>query len=353
LTTAAPRNLPSLTALRGPAALCVFVFHVGLLWGAPKRGLVAPFLQLGPIGVSSFFVLSGFVLTWSHRDGGVPTAFWQNRFARVWPAHAAALLVALVLVVRLDQPRPWWAFAAQLLLVNTWLPIPRLIGTFNTVCWSLAVEALFYALFPWIVRALPRTTRALWVLLAACVAGVVGWELLAPRLLSGHAPLTVIWSIYWFPPARLPELVAGMALARLVAAGRVPRIPVAVAGVLWLGAAALVLRVPIGLLYGGLTLVPTLLLLSAAAQRDMAAGRNLLAWRPLVWAGEVSYAFYLVHNLVLGTLHEVLDPLSGVEVVPVAGFGFCVAAFAAWVLHDTVEVPARNRLRAVQTGKVG
>jgi peptidoglycan/LPS O-acetylase OafA/YrhL len=103
--------------------------------------------------------------------------------------------------------------------------------------------------------------------------------------------------------------------------------------------------VPIGLLYGGLTLVPTLVLLAAAAQRDIAGGRSLLAWRPVVWAGEVSYAFYLVHNLVLGTLKVKLDPPPiGVEIVPVAAFALAVSVVAAWALHAAIEVPARERL---------
>jgi peptidoglycan/LPS O-acetylase OafA/YrhL len=344
LSDPAPRALPSLTGLRGPAALWVFLFHVGLHWGAPKTGPLAPFLQLGPVGVSSFFVLSGFVLTWSRRRDRPAATFWRNRFARVWPAHAAALAVAVVLVVWLDQPGPWWALVAQLLLVNTWLPIPLLIGSYSSVCWSLSVEAFFYGLLPAIVRRLPRGTAALWALLAGCVALVVGWELAAPHVLEGRAPLTIIWAIYWLPPVRVPELVAGMVLARLVMTGRVPRIPVTVAAVVWLGAASFVLRVPIGLLYGGLTLVPTLALLAAAAQRDIAGRSSVLAWRPVVWAGEISFGFYLVHNLVLGTLQVKLDPPVGIEVVPVAAFGFAVSLAAAWALHEAIELPARERL---------
>jgi peptidoglycan/LPS O-acetylase OafA/YrhL len=337
--------LPSLTGLRGPAALFVFLFHVRLLWGVPRTGGATPWFLLGPIGVSSFFVLSGFVLTWSHRDGQPSMTFWRNRFARVWPAHAAALVVAVPLAVWTAQDTPWWAFLAQLGLVNPWLPIPRLIGTFNTVCWSLGVEAFFYALFPFVLRALPRRVAALWAVLVVCVALVVGWEIAVPYLVTGRAPLTGVWAVYWFPPVRLPELVAGMALARLVAARAVPGVPLVAAVAAWFGAAWFVRDLPQGLLYGGLTLVPTLAVLAAAARRDVAGRWSLLATRPVVWAGEVSFAFYLVHDLVLVVLRLEVGELVGVEVVPVALFGFAVSVVAAWLLHEVVEVPARRLLR--------
>jgi peptidoglycan/LPS O-acetylase OafA/YrhL len=97
------RNLPSLTALRALAALAVFGFHgVGLLamFGRGHLGRDAgKFFAAGPTGVSFFFLLSGFVLTWSHRGEAcrsrrplpqAPQSFWRQRAARNQPAYFAA-----------------------------------------------------------------------------------------------------------------------------------------------------------------------------------------------------------------------------------------------------------------------
>lgn len=79
---AAPRpravRLPSLTGMRFPAALLVFLFHVSLPagWLMPGDANSTLFARLveqaGGVGVTFFFVLSGFVLTWSAREGTRP-----------------------------------------------------------------------------------------------------------------------------------------------------------------------------------------------------------------------------------------------------------------------------------------
>jgi peptidoglycan/LPS O-acetylase OafA/YrhL len=47
------------------------------------------------VGVSSFFALSGFVLTWSLRAADTKRAFYRRRFARVYPLHFLTLLFAV------------------------------------------------------------------------------------------------------------------------------------------------------------------------------------------------------------------------------------------------------------------
>src|SRR6202008_2295743 len=83
-------RLPSLTGLRFVAAFGVFGLHayslVKLTDPIARRGAQLLF-DAGDLGVSFFFVLSGFVLTWSARPGRGPLRFWQGRIARIWPAY--------------------------------------------------------------------------------------------------------------------------------------------------------------------------------------------------------------------------------------------------------------------------
>ena len=86
-TTERRDRLPSLTQLRWVAAFLVFLAHarnLGLFGTGDLGRRYAPWaFGGGSIGVSLFFVLSGFVIAWSARPHDRPTAFWLRRFARI------------------------------------------------------------------------------------------------------------------------------------------------------------------------------------------------------------------------------------------------------------------------------
>src|SRR4051794_11942901 len=88
--------LPSLTGLRFIAALAVVAWHA-----RPDHipGLLQPLFTSAQSGVAFFFLLSGFVLTWSSRRDDTPRSFYWRRVARVVPNHVVTWLVALVLAV--------------------------------------------------------------------------------------------------------------------------------------------------------------------------------------------------------------------------------------------------------------
>src|SRR5690606_41368269 len=93
-------RLPSLTGLRFFAAFLVFLFHLSLLdaysTDGEGHGPFASALRNGGwAGVTFFFILSGFVLTWSVRDGDTPRAFWAPRLGKLLPNHGVAFFPAL------------------------------------------------------------------------------------------------------------------------------------------------------------------------------------------------------------------------------------------------------------------
>src|SRR5262245_62142748 len=74
-------RVESLTGLRWWAAFFVFCHHMTNLAPLP----IYDFLKYGTSGVTFFFVLSGFVLTWSARPGTKIRTFYRRRFARIFP----------------------------------------------------------------------------------------------------------------------------------------------------------------------------------------------------------------------------------------------------------------------------
>jgi peptidoglycan/LPS O-acetylase OafA/YrhL len=125
-------QLETLTALRFIAALLVFGMHAEQIL---ELG-VAP-LGIGFVGVSFFFVLSGFVLTWSHRHGEGVGAFYWHRFARVWPLATLTTLLLIAL------GSPHGSVLLDLALLHGW-GTGRMIGVAaNPPSWSLGTEAFF------------------------------------------------------------------------------------------------------------------------------------------------------------------------------------------------------------------
>ncbi|MEU2060363.1 acyltransferase [Streptomyces sp. NPDC013455] len=341
--SASPPSLPSLTGLRWMAALLVFGLHVhnfGYFGGTGGR-LMSWGFGAGATGVSFFFVLSGFVLTWSARPRDRALAFWRRRLARIYPVHLATLAVALVMAYTLTRqapPTPKQALANVLLLHSWWHPWWQ---TLNPVSWSLACEAFFYAAFPALILLLRRLgaggSTALGALSAASVL-VLAWA-------DAHHWWTQ--SVYSFPAARLPEFVLGAVTARLVVLGRWRGPGLEVSLALAIIGYFLVPQVTPGYSATVCTIVGFALLIPAAAVADLHGLPSVWRRRRMVRLGELSFAFYMVHLLVLRAATTLLGtkPHFGV----LAGLAVTAALFAvslalSWVLYEGVERPARRLL---------
>ncbi|MEU1462787.1 acyltransferase [Streptomyces sp. NPDC005727] len=335
--------LPSLTGLRWVAALLVFGLHVnnfGYFGGEPGRIVLWGF-GAGATGVSFFFVLSGFVLTWSARPHDRAPAFWRRRIARVYPVHLVTLGIALLMAYALPhQARPTSGQAlSNLLLVHSWWR--PWWQTLNPVSWSLACEAFFYAAFPLLFLLLRRLgARGATVLGALSVVAV----LVLARADAHHWTEQALYSM---PAARLPEFVLGAVTARLVLLGRWRGPGLEAALALAVIGYFLVPQVTPGYPATVCTIAGFALLIPAAAVADLRGLPSLWRRRRLVRLGELSFAFYMIHLLVLRAGTQLLGTkphfglLAGLAVTAVA---FTVSLALSWVLYEAVERPARRLL---------
>ncbi len=238
----------------------------------------------------------------------------------------------------------------NLLLVQSWSPSPEVYFGLNTVSWSLSCEAFFYLLFPWLLRGLVRLdTRALW---PAAVA-LAGLTCCLPLVTTGWSEPTAYWFLYVLPVTRLAEFCLGMALARIVATGRWPRVPAWAAGLLLVGAYAAIGQLPVRFGYVAATVVPLALLIPALATADLTGRRTLWSTRWAVLLGEVSFAFYMVHQLVIRFAAKALHiPVAGApdwstaKVLAVEAAVLVAALAGAAMLWRVVERPLNDRLRA-------
>ncbi|MFI1890328.1 acyltransferase family protein [Streptomyces jumonjinensis] len=356
--TAFSARLPALTGLRFIAAAMVFFYHA--LWQRfftseeHQSTAHSLFYQGGWAGVSFFFILSGFILTWSVRPGDTVPAFLRRRFFKIYPLHLVTFAAALGLAAWLT-PVPLAVGDAILnaLLMQSWSPDIMVRSSFNAVAWSLSCEVLFYALFPLLIRLINRIRpERLWGWAAAVVAMVFAVPLLA-RLLPDQAPLPPVnvtvsemWLVYQFPGTRLLDFVFGILLARIVLERR--RLPFSFGGSLALTVAAYALApmFPSGYYPVAVMLVPLGLLVASCAAETSAGARTLLSSRVMVRLGEVSFAFYMTHALVLTYGHRLLgqnESWSAPGAIGVLALLFGATLLLSWLLFTLVEGPVMRR----------
>jgi peptidoglycan/LPS O-acetylase OafA/YrhL len=177
-------SLPALTGLRYVAAMHVVLYHYLMTVPAYRNHepqWLKNLLAAAPSSVSLFFVLSGFILTYNYlnRENKLAVSqkeFWGARFARVYPIYFLGILAYLPIALAryfsgtgltvVDVgPGPAFAISGVLtvLMLQCWTSV---FVAWNPPCWSVSVEAFYYATFP---RVAPRIcswsqVRRLWTL---------------------------------------------------------------------------------------------------------------------------------------------------------------------------------------------
>jgi peptidoglycan/LPS O-acetylase OafA/YrhL len=384
-------QLDALTSVRFFAALHVVLYHSQSILASflPGPRWLHNVIESGPVSVGLFFVLSGFILAYTHlgppEEGRLRRRpFWVARFARVYPVYFLGLVVAAPLAVRgflRGGATPVW-FAAVLAnvleLVQAWSP--QFALAWNAPGWSLSAEAFFYLLFPFVAPKLwPLRGRGL------LLALLVFWGLaqVAPALyalappggwLGGRGPPPAFWTaamnglpyvrwetpwyalIQYNPLTRLPEFLFGVALGRLYLLHDAPARYPAAWSLAAAGAAAALLAVLAGasaalrhslFFHNGLLTPLYGVLVYGLARSRRTALSGALSLRPLVVLGEASYALYILHVPLLDILTEIGRhlPSGSVPALPFFAAYLGAALLASLVVLRRVEEPARRLLR--------
>jgi peptidoglycan/LPS O-acetylase OafA/YrhL len=167
-------KLEQLTFTRYVAALSVVFFHYGGQVFPANLPLLHPVLTAGPIAVSYFYVLSGFIMAIAYYRPGNPKPFPRNRYwlarvARIYPVYLIALLL---MVAAKHQGNGGDPITLMLSLTMTQAWVPGYPLTLNAPGWSLSVEAFFYLVFPLLMVAAKRHH-----LTALAIASGIFWAL--------------------------------------------------------------------------------------------------------------------------------------------------------------------------------
>jgi len=317
----------------------VLLFHAGLGFSG------------GYVGVDVFFVISGFLITGlilKEQDNGTfrLADFWARRIRRILPAAvlmvAAVLLAGFALLLPADyESLGKSAITQQLMLSNVYFW--RNTGYFSGPAelmpllhtWSLAVEEQFYVGYPFLLIILARLTRKtrMWCLLVLATVSLAA---------SQYGVLHHTSAAFFLLPARAWELLVGGLICFAPAPTRIP--PRVLAALSWLSAAAILFA---GLLFDAKTRFPGVsallpcggaAILIYANACHMTFPASILAAKPVVTVGRMSYSLYLWHWPLFAFSRYVFGPKLGLPVV-LSLLAACFAlAFLSWRF---VEIPLR------------
>lgn len=288
--------LQSLQALRFIFACLIFCFHFPI-------GTYEPlFAEGGGIGVSFFLVLSGFVMSLGYANKVKQTTFrWSDfmlkRLIKLWPLHLLCLLIWIGAAYM-----AWGSKDIHLLpllgnafLLQSWFPIKEMEG--NSVAWCLSTLIFFYAVYPVLAKLEMKRLIALFVLHFLLIS------LLSYTLIPSHLQE---WYWYKFPPTRILDFILGMILYHLyikldkaklpsLVYRDVPPIIFFAIGLFIIHGKTNLMELSGRVFY----LASAVTILSYALFERKYGIPSWLKFKFLLYLGEISFSFYMIHNLAI------------------------------------------------------
>ena len=349
-----PPDLRALTTLRFLAALWVVLYTA---WPHLDVSFVPVAVTKGYLGVETFFVLSGFILSHVYLEAAGEQRFsyggflWA-RLARVYPLHLVTLfgmiglgVAATVAGLSIDASlTDWRALPAHLTMTHAWGLAPS--SAFNHPSWSISAEWFAYLSFPayafvaWRLKDRP--------VVATILAAVVALGIYAAfQPLAGFSLTEATFR--WGALRNVPCFLLGCALYLIYR-----RAPIPHAGLVALfSGAGVIISASLGLWDPITVLFAGGLILALGSLANEKAG--VLASPFGVYLGEISYSIYMVCAPVLLVMTNVAARLTGADdkrfhIIVWLGVVAAIPV-AAMLTYHLVERPARTALRGLAKRK--
>jgi peptidoglycan/LPS O-acetylase OafA/YrhL len=347
------RNIPALDGFRALAIALVIVDHYHLV-NVPNMGL-------GATGVTLFFVLSGFLITWllleeDRKFGGVSLkAFYQRRFLRIFPGFYTQWLIQVAIRLAAHKAKHWPEMLSAFFYCSNYyagvFDPPNMALLFT---WSLAAEEQFYLLWPSLFSRFRTRLKPLTRILGGLIACALILRIVIYTLL--HAKLRYLYSAF---ECRMDSMLFGCLTAVLIRRGALDRIrsvicfhscaPALTIGA-FAGAIGLEVVAPKPFAYtAGLSvdaILAAILLIQLITFHAEPAWKWIDA-RPLRFLGRISYSLYLYHLLVRDVVRRVGErwPYVAQQIIELAAM-VLVASLSYYLIERPLIRRKKYRLPA-------
>ncbi|MHB1677806.1 MAG: acyltransferase family protein [Sulfuriferula sp.] len=345
--------IPSLDGIRAIAILIVFLSHAGL-------GGIIP----GGLGVTTFFFLSGYLITTLLRREYEKnnfidfSHFYMRRMLRIWPNFYLVLFTGSLLTVLGAMPGQisWMPFIAQVLQFTNYYSIYHGgMGTMagSGVFWSLAVEEHFYFLFPFLYLILLRlglTGRQQFLTLILLCLAILAWRYYLVTVMGGSET-----RIYYASDTRFDSILFGCALG-VYKNPKMDYIDSSDKRLKYVHLPLALLLLFFTLIYRSELFRETLryslqgialyTLFVIAIRFPQWGVIRLLNHRWARFAGTLSYSFYLIHFSVITSIGYWF---KGKNVIMLSVVSFFCSFLLAYIIYIAVEIPLSRYRRKLSS----
>ena len=205
-------RLDQLTFTRFIAALGIVMFHFlehnNYIY---DNSYVNFLVSKANVGVSYFFVLSGFVMMIAYHKGPVsPADYYFKRLVRIYPIYFLSLAAYVVYQLLSHQHVTWLEFVLNAFTIQAW--VPTLALSLNFPGWSISNEFFFYAVFPFLLNIVYKRIPFRWCAAGGFIIWVIS-QIIAFKLNGQLDSLNnrIVWNnlLYYFPILHLNEFLIG------------------------------------------------------------------------------------------------------------------------------------------------
>lgn len=366
-------EIRALTGLRGLAAMLIVVHHFGLLVLPLRSTIVGPSLgKCGLLGMSVFFVLSGFVIHYNYARNisagrqGV-RGFSIARFARLYPLYIVFVLANfafnLTISTEYVTTLPYY-----LLSIQSWIysihygQVLAVSQMYANNAWSISTEIGLYLLFVplamWGKFGTPSVRKGLAIIVVAIIGRIVfvrlsvlyGGDFLQNSFGASPSLAPDQWLIFFSPYGRVFEFLAGVGLSEVWSARAVQgRARVVAMGLGVLACAYIVASFLDGAAYSlPRVFSPNAVHMGYAVSVPLAIFAICLNGKFLCgavarWIGEISYSLYLVHGVMI-PLFSGTDSAAGYVMKAIVFFAMVIVV--ATLAHVYLEMPAQKAIKS-------
>ena len=346
--------LNSLTSLRFFFALAVFLSHLtfvqtDLKWYNWLKNKV--FFE-GYVGVGFFFILSGFVLALNYQKKIInnPNFSFKNfyiaRIARIYPLHVLMFAVMIPYVI-IHQLFGWDKAVLNFFLLQSFIPDKAYYFTINNVSWSISTEFFFYLMFPFYVIWLYKFKWLKYALFALTIPLLIYFE---PKI-AGNGNLEK--GIYYINPiVRSLDFILGIILCQVYQSIKDKPISYLKGSIFEFGALALLIGffaihedIQRAFRYGIYYWIPILCIVMVFALQKGFFSR-ILQNRVLVYLGEISFGFYMIHMAVIKYGNYIVP--QGNDFIKI-GVYFIIALILSVLCFEYFEKPLAKKIKNVLT----
>lgn len=348
-------RLEQLTFTRFLAAVPIVIFHYGqnvYPFNLPALNII--FSQAN-IGVSYFFILSGFIMVVAYGNSGKlnPAEYFRNRFARIYPLVVVSVIPFLFAAVFLSGKSSLPDALLNLSTLQAWIPEKALAGNFPL--WSITVEIFFYLCFPLLVNRFYSKYSLVKVICVITAIWLVSF--FTQQFFIAHYKATGFTSVvsgllYYFPVLHLNQFLVGN-LAGLIflkrqqtATGRFDLHIIVIVLILLL---LLNYKLPVSYHNGFLAIVFAPLVFFLAANTELIS--KIFKTRLFVFLGEISFGIYMLQVPVFQIIDEIITALRLNLYMSMESqfyFKLSLLIVVASFCYIYIEKPVRERIKAVR-----